>query len=44
MHFDVVIFDEASQVPSEEATGAILRGSQLIVAAGSKSTSANPFL
>ena len=32
VRFDVVLFDEASQVPTEEATGAILRGNQLIVA------------
>ncbi len=36
VQFDVVIFDEASQVPSEEATGAILRGRQLIVAGDAK--------
>jgi len=30
--FDLVIFDEASQVPSEHAIGAIIRGKQLIVA------------
>lgn len=29
--FDVVIFDEASQMPTEEAVGAILRGKQLVV-------------
>ncbi|MEN3335942.1 MAG: hypothetical protein V7641_5307 [Blastocatellia bacterium] len=29
--FDVVIFDEASQLPTEEAVGAILRGRQLVV-------------
>jgi very-short-patch-repair endonuclease len=29
--FDVVIFDEASQMPTEEAVGAILRGRQLVV-------------
>lgn len=29
--FDLVIFDEASQLPTEEAVGAILRGSQLVV-------------
>lgn len=34
--FDVVIFDEASQIPPEDAIGAILRGSQLIVAGDSK--------
>ena len=31
-HFDLVIFDEASQVRTEDAVGAILRGSQVIVA------------
>jgi very-short-patch-repair endonuclease len=36
VHFDVVIFDEASQVPAEEAIGAILRGKQLIVAGDTK--------
>jgi len=29
--FDVVIFDEASQLPSEDAIGAIARGRQLVV-------------
>jgi very-short-patch-repair endonuclease len=29
--FDLVIFDEASQLPPEDAVGAIIRGSQLIV-------------
>lgn len=29
--FDLVIFDEASQLPTEEAVGAILRGTQLVV-------------
>jgi very-short-patch-repair endonuclease len=29
--FDVVIFDEASQLPSEDAVGAIVRGRQLVV-------------
>jgi very-short-patch-repair endonuclease len=29
--FDVVIFDEASQLPTEEAVGTILRGRQLVV-------------
>ena len=29
--FDVVIFDEASQLPTEEAVGAVLRGNQLVV-------------
>ncbi len=36
VRFDVVIFDEASQVPSEEATGAIMRAKQLIVAGDTK--------
>ena len=29
--FDLVIFDEASQLPSEDAIGAIIRGRQLVV-------------
>lgn len=29
--FDLVIFDEASQLPTEEAAGAILRGARLVV-------------
>ncbi len=36
IHFDVVVFDEASQVLPEDAAGAIYRGSQLIVAGDSK--------
>ncbi len=31
VRFDLVIFDEASQICSEDAVGAIMRGSQLIV-------------
>ena len=31
LHFDVVIFDEASQVKSVDAFGAILRGKQVVV-------------
>lgn len=31
-HFDIVIFDEASQVRTENAVGAISRGSQVIIA------------
>ena len=34
--FDVVIFDEASQVKPEDAVGAIMRGSQLVVVGDSK--------
>jgi very-short-patch-repair endonuclease len=30
-NFDLVIFDEASQLPTEDAVGAILRGKQLVV-------------
>jgi len=30
-NFDLVIFDEASQLPPEDAVGAIGRGSQLVV-------------
>jgi len=36
MHFDVVIFDEASQVREADAIGAIYRGTQLIVAGDQK--------
>lgn len=36
MRFDVVIFDEASQVRPVEAFGAILRGEQLVVVGDSK--------
>jgi hypothetical protein len=34
--FDLVVFDEASQVPTHEAIGAIARGSQVIVVGDSK--------
>lgn len=34
--FDLVIFDEASQVPPEDAIGAIIRAKQLVVAGDSK--------
>jgi len=36
VHFDVVVFDEASQMPAEDAMGAILRGDQLVVAGDPK--------
>ena len=29
--FDLIIFDEASQLPAEDAVGAIIRGKQLVV-------------
>lgn len=35
-HFDTVIFDEASQVKTENAIGAIFRGKQIIIAGDSK--------
>lgn len=35
-HFDLVIFDEASQIFPEDAIGAIFRGAQVIVAGDSK--------
>src|SRR5712692_10615625 len=31
-YFDIVIFDEASQIPPADAIGSVLRGSHLIVA------------
>lgn len=36
LHFDVVIFDEASQIFPQDAIGAIYRGKQLIVVGDSK--------
>lgn len=36
IQFDLIIFDEASQIFSEEAIGAIVRGKQLIVVGDSK--------
>lgn len=36
LHFDLVIFDEASQIPAPEALGAIARGSQAVVVGDSK--------
>ena len=35
-HFDLVIFDEASQIFPEDAIGAVFRGSQVIIAGDSK--------
>lgn len=34
--FDLVIFDEASQIPPEDSLGAILRGKQVVIAGDSK--------
>ena len=36
VHFDAVVFDEASQVKPEDAVGTIMRGGQLIVVGDSK--------
>ncbi|HMA63872.1 MAG: DUF4011 domain-containing protein, partial [Fibrobacterota bacterium] len=36
VHFDIVIFDEASQVPVADAIGAIVRGSQVVVVGDSQ--------
>lgn len=36
VEFDTVIFDEASQMPAEDAIGAVLRGKQLVVAGDTK--------
>lgn len=35
-HFDLVIFDEASQIPTHDAVGAIYRGDQLVVCGDDK--------
>jgi very-short-patch-repair endonuclease len=35
-NFDIVIFDEASQVRTEDAIGAVMRGAQVIIAGDSK--------
>lgn len=34
--FDLVIFDEASQIPSEDSVGSILRGKQIVIAGDNK--------
>jgi superfamily I DNA and/or RNA helicase len=41
--FDIVVFDEASQVPPEDALGAIVRGKQLIVVGDQKQLPPTPF-
>ena len=41
--FDLVIFDEASQVPPQDAINCIYRGEQLIVAGDSKQLPPTPF-
>lgn len=42
-HFDMVIFDEASQVPPWDAINCIYRGAQLIIAGDSKQLPPTPF-
>jgi Protein of unknown function (DUF4011)/REase_MTES_1575/AAA domain/Protein of unknown function (DUF3320) len=41
--FDLVVFDEASQVPPQDAINCIYRGSQLIVAGDSRQLPPTPF-
>ncbi|MET0601196.1 MAG: DUF3320 domain-containing protein [Baekduia sp.] len=41
--FDLVVFDEASQVPPQDAINCIYRGSQLVVAGDSKQLPPTPF-
>ncbi|KON31136.1 hypothetical protein AC482_01795 [miscellaneous Crenarchaeota group-15 archaeon DG-45] len=43
IHFDLVVFDEASQICSEDAVGSIYRGDQLIVAGDPKQLPPTPF-
>lgn len=43
LRFDLVIFDEASQICTEDAVGAIYRGEQLIVAGDNKQLPPTPF-
>jgi very-short-patch-repair endonuclease len=42
-HFDLVVFDEASQVPPWDAVNCIYRGDQLVVAGDSKQLPPTPF-
>ncbi|MBS7637464.1 hypothetical protein KEJ49_01025, partial [Candidatus Bathyarchaeota archaeon] len=43
LRFDLVIFDEASQICTEDAVGAIYRGDQLVVAGDNKQLPPTPF-
>lgn len=43
LHFDLVIFDEASQIFTEDSVGAIYRGDCLIVAGDNKQLPPTPF-
>lgn len=42
-HFDLIVFDEASQVPPWDAINCIYRGDQLVVAGDSKQLPPTPF-
>jgi len=43
IHFDLIVFDEASQIYTEDAVGAIYRGNQLVVAGDPKQLPPTPF-
>jgi hypothetical protein len=43
LHFDLVVFDEASQILTEDAVGSIYRGDTLIVAGDNKQLPPTPF-
>lgn len=43
LHFDLVVFDEASQIYTEDAVGSIYRGDTLIVAGDNKQLPPTPF-
>ncbi len=43
LHFDLVVFDEASQIFTEDAVGSIYRGDTLIVAGDNKQLPPTPF-
>ncbi len=43
LHFDLVVFDEASQIYTEDAVGSIYRGDTLIVAGDPKQLPPTPF-
>jgi hypothetical protein len=43
LHFDLVIFDEASQIYTEDAVGSIYRGDTLVVAGDPKQLPPTPF-
>jgi very-short-patch-repair endonuclease len=43
LHFDLVVFDEASQIYTEDAIGSIYRGDQFVVAGDPKQLPPTPF-